>query len=367
MNKKVVLSGYYGFNNLGDEAVLFSILQSLRQVVPDIEITVLSNDPTATAREYGVTAVDRWNMGAVAGALRDSRLLISGGGSLLQDVTGPRSLLYYLGIIWLARLLRRPVLYYSQGIGPVNAGWGRRLTGLTTRGVRAVTVRDEESAADLLAMGVRRAPEVTADPVLGLDPAAIDRAVGARVLKQHDITPGSLLVGVAVRSLPAPPADWAAQLAGALDLLVRAGRAVVFVPMQRPPDVSAAREVAALMREKRVIIGEPLTVVQMVSLVANLDLLLGMRLHALIFAAVMGTPPLGIVYDPKVERFLRRIGLTPAGTPEQLRSAPLAAMAETCLSDREKLAAQIAPLLDELRMAARRPAEIVRAILEKKM
>jgi len=364
MNKRVVISGYYGFNNLGDEAVLYSILQSLRRYIPGIEITVLSNDPPATAREYGVAAVDRWNMRAVAGVIRRSRLLISGGGSLLQDVTGLQSLLYYLGIIWIARLLRRPVMYYAQGIGPVNTGLGRRLTGFTTRGVRAVTVRDDESARDLASMGAGRAAEVAADPVLGLRPEEIDRAAGAGILKQYGITPGKPVVGVSVRPLPGPAAEWEGQLAGALDMLVRAGRTVVFVPMHRPADVIASREIASLMREPHVIIGEQLSVPQMLSLAANLDLLVGMRLHALIFAAVGGVPPLGIVYDPKVERFLRRTGLTPAGTPDRLRAGDLAETAEAYISGREQLADKMARRVEELRTAARRPAEIVREILE---
>jgi len=363
MKNRVVISGYYGFNNLGDEAVLYSMLQALRRAVPGLEITVLSNDPPATAREYGVTAVDRWNLRAVAGAIRRSRVLISGGGSLLQDVTGLQSLLYYLGIIWIARLLRRPVVYYAQGIGPVNTGTGRRLTGLTTRGARAVTVRDGESARDLESMGVRRAVEVVADPVLGLHPDEIDLTIGANVLKRHGVTSGKCVVGVSVRPLPGPATAWEAELAGALDLLARAGRTVVFVPMHRPADLITSREIASLMKEPHVIIGEKLNVPQMLSLVANLDLLVGMRLHALIFAAVGGVPPVGIVYDPKVERFLRRIDLTPAGTPDLLKAEALAEMAALYISGREQLRDQMARRVGELRAAAERPAQIVRELL----
>jgi len=363
MTHRVVISGYYGFNNLGDEAVLYSMLQSLRRAVPGLEITVLSNDPPATAREYGVQAVDRWNMRAVAGAIGRSRLLISGGGSLLQDVTGLQSLLYYLGIIWIARLLRRPVVYYAQGIGPVNTGLGRRLTGITTRGARAVTVRDDESARDLESMGVRRAVEVVADPVLGLHPDDLDRTIGANVLKRHGVTPGKCVVGVSVRSLPGPAIAWENQLAGALDLLARAGRTVVFVPMHRPADLITSREIASLMKEPHVIIGEKLNVPQMLSVVANLDLLVGMRLHALIFAAVGGVLPLGVVYDPKVERFLRRIDLNPAGTPDRIQAGDLAQMAELYINGREQLQDKVARRVGDLRIAAERPAEMVRELL----
>lgn len=357
MGDKVVISGYYGFGNLGDEAVLYSIIGALRQNNPEIAITVLSNDPPSTARDYGVHAVDRWNMREVAGALRRANLLISGGGSLLQDVTGLQSLLYYLGVIWLARLLRRPVMYYAQGIGPVTTKAGRRLVGFTTGRVQAVTVRDEESLHDLQAMGVQRPVQVTADPVLGLRREDIDMSVGTEILRQHDITPGTGVVGVSVRPLPGSP-GWELELARACDRLARAGRTIVFVPMHSPADLSVSREVAAGMLEPHKIIGTKLTVPQMISLVGNLDLLLGMRLHALIFAAVCGVPPVGIAYDPKVERFLNRIGLAPAGKPAGIEGLALANLVETYLAEKEQLAANMAMKVSDLQRAATSTASL---------
>ena len=96
---KILLSGYYGFDNAGDEAVLYAILQSLRKAIPDGEITVLSNQPEQTEAQYKVRAVDRWNKKALYREVKNCDLLISGGGSLLQDVTSKNGILYYLGII----------------------------------------------------------------------------------------------------------------------------------------------------------------------------------------------------------------------------------------------------------------------------
>jgi len=363
MGPEIVISGYYGFNNLGDEAVLYSMLLTLRKSIPGLKVTVLSNDPAATARDYGVRAVNRWSIREVAGALRKADLLVSGGGSLLQDVTGPQSLLYYLGVIWLARLLGRPVLYYAQGIGPVNTRCGRLLVGFTTRGARAVTVRDEESRRDLQAMGVTRPIEVTADPVLGLQDKDIDPTEGAAMLRRYGVNPGTGVVGVAIRPLPGR-ATWEMELARALDNLVKAGRTVVFIPMQSPADLVISREVAAAMREPSIIVSEKLNVPQMISLVGNLDVLLGMRLHALIFAAVCGVPPLGIVYDPKVERLLKRIDMAPAGRPGEINGETLSMMIERLLADRPRVAAKMVKNLEQLREEAVRTAYILGAEID---
>ena len=102
---KIIISGYYGFNNAGDEAVLYSIINSLRKSNPEVGITVLSNKPELTAKAYNVEAVNRWKYLEIARAIRKSDLLISGGGSLLQDVTSKNGILYYLGIILMARML----------------------------------------------------------------------------------------------------------------------------------------------------------------------------------------------------------------------------------------------------------------------
>lgn len=359
--KSVVISGYYGFDNLGDEAVLYSMLQALDRELPGLEVTVLSHNPAATAGDYGVRAVNRWHPGEVARALRQSQLLISGGGSLLQDVTGLKSLLYYLGVIRLARLLGRPVFYYAQGIGPLYTPLGRRLVAMTTRGAQVVTVRDEESRRDLLALGLKKPVQVTADPVLGIHPGAIELAVGAQILQRYtsaSVTPGSRVVGVSVRQIPGP-AGWETELARALDILVKEGLGVVFVPMQNPADVEVSRRVARAMEKPGVVVDEKLTVPAMLSLVGNLDILVGMRLHALIFAAVCSVPPVGIVYDPKVERFLGRIHVTPAGSPGELRAGALAAQVKEFLAHRQEVRERMGTRVEELRQAARRTAALV--------
>ena len=82
---RVLISGYYGFHNIGDEAILKSIITALRQEKPDIEITVLSNDVEHTKNTYNVDAINRWNIAKIYLELLKSDGLISGGGSLLQE------------------------------------------------------------------------------------------------------------------------------------------------------------------------------------------------------------------------------------------------------------------------------------------
>jgi len=341
---RAVISGYYGFHNIGDEAVLYSMLQALRERDPGLQPVVLSAEPQFTAQTYGVESVNRWKPGEVAKALRKADILISGGGSLLQDVTGPKSLLYYLGVIWLARMLGKPVVFYAQGIGPINSNPGRKMVSFTANGVKAITVRDEDSRADLLDMGVKKDITVTADPVLGLDPDQVPGPAGRDILSESGVSPeDGPLAGVSVR--PWHGEQWQAELAGACDGLVKRGMQVVFLPMQHPGDLQVSEAVSGLMRRESFIVRRTCSVPEMLSVISGLDLLVGMRLHSLIMAAVLGVPPVGIAYDPKIKRFLARVGLEPGGSPEDLNSVQLLAGVDRARTlERQELLQRVQPL-----------------------
>ncbi|ABO51610.1 polysaccharide pyruvyl transferase [Desulforamulus reducens MI-1] len=366
---KVVISGYYGFDNLGDEAVLFSILKTLRELQIGIRIEVLSNNPSQTAEIYRVTAANRWKLGEVYHALKDSDMLISGGGSLLQDVTGWKSLVYYLGVIWLARFLGKPVFFYAQGIGPVNTPLGRLLMRWIVNKVNYITVRDESSRQDLAEMKISRPPvEVTADPVLGLEEKYVDKKIGQAILQEVglDLSIERKMVGISVREWQGL-GEYKEVVAELCDKLCRVGYQVVFLPMHSPDDLETSREVAAMMEQPAVVLEGHYSVVEMASLIANMDLLIGMRLHALILAAVMHVPPVAISYDPKIDRFMGLLGKTAATPVDRPQFAELWQAVEEIIYEpwqvREELMQQVEPL----RQRAQASAVLGLKVLEKSL
>ncbi|GAE92445.1 CsaB protein [Gracilibacillus boraciitolerans JCM 21714] len=121
---RIVMSGYFGFDNTGDEAILQAIVDSLRKLQPDVSIVVLSNNPESTAAKYHVEAVNRWDIKAIAKTIRNADGLISGGGSLLQDKTGWKTIPYYTAVMRIAKFYRKPVFVYAQGMGPIDGALG---------------------------------------------------------------------------------------------------------------------------------------------------------------------------------------------------------------------------------------------------
>ena len=138
MNPRFVLSGYYGFGNLGDEALLQVIVERLRARWPGCAVDVLSAAPERTARTYGVDATPRMDLARVNAAIGRADVVLSGGGGLLQNVTSLRSLLYYAGVIRSAIRAGKPTMVFAQSIGPLDF-WGRAMVRNFCKGLRAAS------------------------------------------------------------------------------------------------------------------------------------------------------------------------------------------------------------------------------------
>jgi polysaccharide pyruvyl transferase CsaB len=358
----ILISGYYGFDNLGDDTVLYGILSALRKLRPDATYTVLSNQPERTEFLFGIRAVNRWDMRVIIREIRNADLLIMGGGSLLQDVTGPRSILYYLGIVALAKLFRKPVVFYAQGIGPVNKPLSKQLIRTIVNRVDMITVRDDKSYEDLKKFGVKKPPiHVTADPALAIHPDLFQTRIGETILEQFGIPPISQrqkpLVGIAIRKWQTTTPY--RQILGAVaDRLVRSGYQVVFVPMQFPGDVIISQEIANEMREPHIVLDKQFTFREIASIIANLDLIIGMRLHSLILAAICEKPFVPISYDPKIERFVHRLGLGRALHVDDLETERFMEYIQYCIVHHETHREEISKALEELKLQAEKSGKV---------
>ena len=356
---KIVVSGYYGSKNGGDEAMLASMLEVLREEFSALDVTVISLNPEYTRRRHHVEAVPRSDIVPIIKKIREADLLISGGGSLLQNVTSGRSLYYYLAIILIAIFFGRHVMLYAQGIGPVRGTLARKLMNLIVNRVDLITVRDRGSLEELERLNITR-PKIfcTADPVLAIKPVPL--TFGQEILSKHFTSRDGKFVGVAVRHWSGWD-NFSRALADALDRLVDVlDVKIVFVPMKFPEDITAAKETAALMKSTSAVLDEEFTTREILSLVGCMDVLIGVRLHALIFAGVMNVPMVGVSYDPKIERFLDSIGERPLGnmsdvTAQKIFDATLSKLSEhknfrddTLLKDLGELARMNAKLAVEL-------------------
>lgn len=312
MNQSILLSGYFGFDNGGDEAVLSAIVKMLRELLPEAPVVALSGNPSKTEkanREYDLKAIDRKNFKLIQHELRGAGLFISGGGSLFQDVTSVRSVYYYASVLNLAHKAGVPAVVLAQGLGPLNTFLGRRLTKKAMGKCAFLSWRDRESLELAVKIGLPREKMLlTCDPVLNWDP---DYAV-----KSHD---GKRVV-IAVRPWQGLAKDQIVQ--GAAELL-DAAYEVVLLPFQKGVDETLAAEINEKL-QNRCKVPAYTGPLQLYGEVASADFLVGMRLHALIMARGAGIPCAAISYDPKIDSFAKREAIPLLGTAQAIRGRSIA-------------------------------------------
>jgi len=314
----ILLAGYFGFDNAGDEAIFESVVENFRRLHPSAHLKALVQDPQ-TARRLNVEAVPRKDLAKVWKAMRGSDLFVLGGGGLFQDVTGPGSVFYYGGLLGLAKLAGCPSVFFCQGYGPINGTLQKVFTRQVLRLPKLITVRDEESRAELEELGLPAGSvHLSADPALLLSPLEINdmRAIlseedllvelGRSELPNGQLSSVGPLVAVTVRPWPGLPLE---ELASALKGFRKETSArYLLLPFQPERDLEPSRRLVSLLDGEARLLERPLQPKALTGILACCDMVIGMRLHSLILATV-GNPPLyGLSYDPKVERFCRRAG-----------------------------------------------------------
>lgn len=292
---KVVISGYYGFENIGDEAILKSIIIALKEEFEEIEITVLSNNPIETKKSHNVNSINRWNFLKIYKELRHSSGLISGGGSLLQDVTSSRSIAYYTLIIGMAKIVNKPVFVYAQGVGPINKAINRKITKYFLNKVEYISLRDRESSNLIKSIGVNKSFEIVPDPVMGLD---------FRFSEKINVNEEYIIISV--RDWRSKN-DYLIQIASACNYFIANDIEIKLLPMHGKEDEKTSEKLASMINGDVEILKYDMNINQRINYIKNAKLMIGMRLHALIFAGNLGVPMIGISYDPKIDSYLKLI------------------------------------------------------------
>ena len=326
---RILVSGYYGFGNAGDDSIAAALVAGIRACAPDMPITFLCKDTKNSAKKYGVRTVPRFNIPAVLREMRTARLLISGGGNLLQNTTSARSLFYYTTIIRLAKRRGLRVFVLGNGLGPILGEKYERDVAKTLALADRITLREPQSLDYAASLGIPRDRlALSADPALLLTPADARRV--DYILKNvgnvsHFAV--SLRSFATLRSEEVDGADedsFAATFAAEVDAIAaRTGAKPLYILMQSSRDRALTEKVNAAAAVKGEILGG-LTAREIMGVLGRCEFVISMRLHLLIYAVAVGKPPLGISYDPKIDAMMRYMGCAKPLRVAGLRGSVLA-------------------------------------------
>lgn len=334
---RILIVGWYGYGNAGDEAILASMVEDLQAEIPGVRISVLSGVPEHTRAVHRLPAVPHlpYHWLDMKASFRSGRILttlqaiaradlvILGGGGFLSDWQ-PEAIPTWLLRALAAKVLCGKVMLYAVGAGPITTPRGKLYTRMLINLTDVATVRDQASLEWLRASGVRRPIEVAADPAIGWRggekvPPPIPRPG----------RPSQPVVAVSVAPLFHNPRLWPGKgyrfdeyrndLATLTRRLVsQLGSHVVFTCMQPSYDAPFAQEVLELAdvgQSASLMALEGLTPAQTQAFLAQMDLVIGLRLHALILAASMGVPVVAIPYHHKVQQFMEMVCLPELASP----------------------------------------------------
>jgi polysaccharide pyruvyl transferase WcaK-like protein len=367
----LIWGGWYGSRNIGDDAILLGLRELIERVNAgrDFYIRALSTDHDHTAT-FGVTGeralirselLKPWAwLRILRTFLRADRVIVSGGTPIFDSSHAIRTLYMALPV-----LFGKPFCVFGAGVKPLRSAYGRRSVRFFLSRARSVSVRDRESLEILEGLGIRGV-ELTADSAFFA--RAADEGALQRILSGHGVAQGESLLVAAPRLLSAERkrlylqehmdakliARTPADLARTIDHLApRVDRVVLMAMHFHGPDsdVPIIRDIAGRCRAPNVtVIDQELRPDVAMALFRRARLVLGVRLHALLLAASMGTPVVGIAYEQKVRSLFSVLGLEPyCHDLFHLDADAVAESAERALADETAIRAHLAGRVDALR------------------
>lgn len=295
--KNILLAGYYGFGNLGDEAILQMFIKHFKESNNINNIIVLSGNPEETSKRYDVKSVNRYSIVSIIKHMLRSDALIFGGGSLLQDVTSKRSIYYYLFLMWSAKLMGKKVVLLSQGIGPIIHKTNFKNASKILKKADIITVRDHMSMDILNSMNIENSKiKFSADPVIGLD-------------LNNDIKHNNQKTRVCFTLRNWKNVELTDEICKVAEKLYDDGIECIFICFYYNMDLPLLNELEAKLGNKAKFYKNRLSTQETMEIIKSVDLLVGIRLHAIILSASANVPFVALSYDPKIEQFLQCLDL----------------------------------------------------------
>ncbi len=330
---RVLISGWFGRDNLGDEAILECEIESIRSSIPRAEITVISQNPSRVREIHGVESIafhhsPRRPLGYISRVkeLLSSDVFLLGGGGFLSDWQSPNVPEIWLRTPLQAKRLGSKTMAYGIGAGPISTPEGKKWTRKVLNRFDAIAVRDQTSRQVLENAGVSISIEVTADPAVLLPPPS--RAVVSNILSNEGIPLKEDIIGLAAAPIFQSESLWPGcrekyvryrkTLVNLIQYVERdIGMSVLLIPMDREVDLPFLEGLRSECdsQDRVHLVKGAYRPREIHGLIGHLKLLIGGRFHSVLFGVTSKIPTVGISSHHKIRDFLVDVGLGPYSHP----------------------------------------------------
>lgn len=388
--KSVVLCGYFGEGNLGDDTTLEAAIADLRKVAPNVAVKVPVMRKKAKNLPQGATGISKFNLFALRRELYRTRLFVLCGGTLLQNSTSNRSLAYYSAVCRLAKKCGARVMLRGGGIGPLHGKTAVRLARAALCACDEAGLRDARSlalaesiceggapkanfylSADATIAFARQVCPAPTAPLGATDPAQgegkqpnleVASAPPSEQAKAHEPTQIAPRFAISVRQTRAlrgqnrrTEAKTLKGVASAVKRICERYGAVPTWLVLSHEDLAVSEKLRAKTGVGTIV--QPQNAQDAVEIVARQDFVIAMRLHAAVFASCARVSAVCVDYDPKVAAFAEYASHRVVSPSEGGLSLAIVKAAEDILGDPARARITVAEGARRLALAARQDTE----------
>lgn len=359
--RTILIGGYFGCGNLGDDAILLGFLEGLHSIAKDIRVIALSGHPHKDRRRFGIECINRRNPIAIMLAMLRANAFLCGGGSLLQNATSNRSLFYYLHLLKLSKMLGAHPMLYAAGIGPLYGERARKETAKVLPKCDYLSLRDPDSLSAATELGIDRAKlHLGADPalIMPLPPSSRKHVIA----KMHDLPTEGRILCIVLKGGNRAEDECRIVIAAARMLCHRHGFFPMVALLDRVVDERASQRAASILQCSVTHLSSPKDAT---ALFSNAILVITMRLHAMILSTTVAIPSIGIPTDSADEKIMSFAKLSgqKAITREKLSVAHLVDTAEGILSEKNAMQSFYADTVADLRKKAKKDLENITTMI----
>ena len=377
----------YGRDNVGDEAILATVVASVRENIPDAEITASTDDMDATAKKLGIRTVplfchnvpgatyeqmvdevkkcDVYIWGGATGlsdypenaleiadlALENGKKLILFGNGMNSEFNpahyqlhpGPRMNIYKI-LGGLTGNSRRFIDAYRDKKESLT----RNHIGASLNKASLIVVRDDPTKALLEGCGVDIPVHAMADPAILLPACAPERLdqIWDEYVKWDN---NEKIVGIGISAQR--EVSSLKDIVSLADYLVEQHKAkILYLPMNPKTDAATMVKIHQNMaqQDQAVVMEGFYEPEEITALAGRTQLVISSRLHLLILATVSKIPIIGLSRGSKIDNFLHRLGEKSAGTVEEFELKEVKSFCDRLLQGKEAYLEQAGEGIDKM-------------------